>query len=127
MAAFKWLKERDALGQHTFRGTDLALGFKHGETRITLKGQTGIWYPKGWEIPLSITTRVNGPYPADQISPDGTLIYAYRGTDPGHRDNEGLRRAMRSRTPLIYFNEIHDHWYEAAWPVIIVDDNPQAL
>jgi putative restriction endonuclease len=127
MAAFRWLKERESFGQHVFRGTDLATGFMHEGVRITLKGQTGIWFPRGWEIPLSITTRKDGPYPADRITADGSLTYAYRGTDPHHRDNEGLRRAMRTRTPLIYFNEIRDHWYEAAWPVIIVFDDPRAL
>src|SRR4051794_4387971 len=27
----------------------------------------------------------------DQLSDDGLLLYRYRGTDPNHRDNAGLR------------------------------------
>jgi hypothetical protein len=40
---------------------------------------------------------------ADELSPDNLLTYRYRGTDPAHRDNLGLRLAMGPRAPLIYF------------------------
>jgi hypothetical protein len=56
------------------------------------------------------------------IGDDGLLTYAYRGTDPNHRDNVGLRKAYRTRTPLIYFKEVHDHRYQAIWPVIVLED-----
>lgn len=124
MAAFRWLKAQDAAGRTIIPGRELARGFEFEGRRITLKGQTGIWFPQGWEMPVSITTRKDGPYPADSISPDGVLTYAYRGMDPGHHDNRGLRRACETRTPLIYFTEIRDSLYEAVWPMIIVNDDP---
>jgi putative restriction endonuclease len=34
---------------------------------------------------------------------------------------------MRTRTPLIYFNEIRNTMYQAAWPVMIIGDDPSAL
>lgn len=78
-------------------------------------------------MPVSITTSNKGPYKLDDIGEDGFLTYAYRGTDPGHRDNAGLRNAMRTRTPLVYFKEMEGHRYQAVWPVIVLDDMPPLL
>jgi len=127
MAAFRWLKDNERSDKNVFHGQELAEGFNYSGRRITLKGQTGIWFPKGFQMPISITTRKNGPYPTDGISEDGVLTYAYRGTDPNHHDNIGLRNACKTRTPLIYFNEVHDSIYEAAWPIIIIQDDPGTL
>jgi len=55
------------------------------------------------------------------------LQYKYRGTDPGHRDNVGLRELLERRIPLIYLHGIAKGRYVTAWPVFIVGDNPQAL
>ena len=57
----------------------------------------------------------------------GTLAYSYRGTDPLHRDNVGLRRAWRERVPLVYFHAVEPGAYVAAYPVFVVNDNPAAL
>jgi len=127
LAAFQWLAERETMNRGVYSGRELGEGFLYKGKRITLKGQTGIWFPQGFSIPISITTRLNGPYMLDSFGMDGTLTYAYRGTDPNHRDNRGLRAAMQLRTPLIYFNEIHDHLYQAAWPLIIIEDDPGRL
>ncbi|MFQ5740397.1 MAG: hypothetical protein ACE5JX_15420 [Acidobacteriota bacterium] len=63
----------------------------------------GIFKPKILpELPLTITTVFRGPY-NDSFTQDGLLAYRYRGTDRNHRDNVELRRAMKSRIPLIYF------------------------
>jgi putative restriction endonuclease len=102
-------------------------GFQYQGRRVTLKGPTGIWFPQGFSIPLSITTALNGPYPLDQVGEDGLLTYAYRGKDPNHRDNRGLREACRTRTPLIYFNEVRNHHFQAIWPLIILEDDPESL
>ena len=37
---------------------------------------------------------------------DDLLHYRYRGTDPQHRDNVGLRTAWRREVPLIYFHGV---------------------
>jgi putative restriction endonuclease len=56
-------------------------------------------------VPLSITTvpAVEGrPRPYDDAwEGEGLIRYRYRGDDPSHRDNVGLRRAKERRTPLI--------------------------
>lgn len=122
MAVFDWLKDREPWNGGIFSGSELMQGIQVDGRRITLKGQTGIWFPQGFSVPLSITTSNKGPYKLDDIGDDGLVTYAYRGTDPDHRDNRGLREAMRTRTPLIYFKEVQNHKYQAIWPVIIIDD-----
>ena len=83
------------------------------------------------EMPLSITTVpvVEGedrPYD-DGVGPDGFLRYRYRGTDPMHRDNQGLRLAMQRSVPLIYLYGITPGRYMPVWPVYIVRDHPEEL
>ena len=55
------------------------------------------------------------------------LRYRYRGVDPDHHDNRGLREAMRQRFPLIYFHGIVEGKYEADYPVFVVGDSPESL
>lgn len=95
--------------------------------RIPLLGPTGIWKPAACELPISIATTVRGPYHDTFDSAAGTLRYAYRGTDPRHRDNVGLRRAMEERVPLVYFHAIEPGSYVAAYPVFVTGDDPAAL
>jgi putative restriction endonuclease len=61
------------------------------------------------------------------LQADGTVTYRYRGTDPSHHENVGLRRAMQDRIPLIYFHATVPARYIAAWPVYIVGDDPGQL
>lgn len=90
-------------------------------------GPSGIWKPAVCELPISVATVVAGPY-ADTFDVDrGVLQYAYRGTDPYHRDNVGLRRAMRERVPIAYFHAIEVGQYAAAYPVFVVGDDPASL
>ena len=65
--------------------------------------------------------------PYDDAVVEGLLHYRYRGTDPRHRDNVGLRRALEEQVPLIYFHGIVPGLYAAEWPVFIVGDDPVAL
>lgn len=126
-AAFKYLAELERFNT-LIPGRVLAEGFLWQDRRITLKGQTGIWTPRGFECPISITSRVNGKYDLDGIGMDGiSIVYAYRGTDPNHRDNRNLRLALKKRIPLIFFKEVRNHLYQAVWPVIIIEDNPNQL
>lgn len=111
--------------------TLLAQGFDFQETRIPLLGPQGIFKPAMLELPLSITPspEVEGkdrPY-EDEIGQDGPLSYRYRGTDPSHRDNRGLRALMARRIPLIYFIGIVPGEYLATWPVFVVGDSPAQL
>jgi putative restriction endonuclease len=125
--AFQWLRDQEQWNGGIFSGVELNEGFPYQGRTITLKGQRGIWFPAGFTVPISISTAINGSYDLDDIGDDGLLIYAYFGTDPNHRDNRGLREAMRTRTPLIYFKEVHNHRYQAIWPVMILSDHPEAL
>lgn len=54
-------------------------------------------------------------------------MYRYRGTDPNHQDNLGLRKAMAKSIPLIYFHGIIPGKYLPVWPVFIVEDYPGSL
>ncbi len=78
------------------------------------------------DIPISITTSPTGPY-EDTIGSDSLLRYRYRGTDPSHRDNVGVRTAMNYALPLAYFHGIVPGRYLAMWPVYVVGDAPETL
>lgn len=67
----------------------------------------------------------SGPY-ADTFAA-GLLRYAYRGTDPEHPDNRGLRTAMARRLPLVYFFGLVPGRYLAVRPVFIVGDSREEL
>jgi putative restriction endonuclease len=127
LAAFEWLTaRRDELGD-TLPRSLLERGFDLDGERIPLIAPQGIFRPRRFELPLSITTAPRGPYEDHADERTGRLMYAYRGTDPGHRDNVGLREAMRRRVPLIYLHGIVPGRYVAAYPVYIVADDPAAL
>ena len=95
--------------------------------RIPLMGAQGIWKPAACELPLSITTVANGPYADTFDIRSGTLNYAYRGSDPQHRDNRGLRRAMIEKVPLVYFHAVERGRYASAYPTFVVSDEPASL
>jgi len=134
LEAFAFLEEtRRRLGSDgAFPRSLLAEGFTFEGQRVPLIAPQGIFKPRLLpEIPLSITTVpvVEGqdrPY-EDVLGADGLLQYRYRGTDPNHRDNAGLRLAMQRQVPLIYFHGIVPGLYQAAWPIYIVGDNPGSL
>lgn len=126
MAAFKWLEEQ-TMFEDILSWTTLQQGFSYQGQRITLVGPQGIWKPRAFKtMPISITTSPNSPY-SDGLTDDGLLHYKYRGTDPFHPDNVGLRQAMVEQVPLIYFHGIGVNKYLAAWPVFIIGDNPTNL
>lgn len=126
-AAFAWLTEQVERHGDVLPRSLLAEGFTLGGVRVPLVGPQGIFKPKVLrEAPLSITTVPEGPYD-DGYGPDGLLRYRYRGTDPQHPDNRGLRLAMVRGHPLIYFRGIVPGKYVAVWPVFIVGDDTANL
>ena len=125
-AAFEHLARlRDVEGELLSWGT-LTRGFEFRGERVHLLSQQGIFKPRQLALPLSIRTTANSPY-ADGLGDGGTLSYAYRGTDPNHSENAGLREVMRTRTPLVYFHSIVEGRYLASWPVYVVGDRPAQL
>ena len=126
-AAFEWLAEQVTRHGDVLPRQVLAAGFQFQGVRVPLVGPQGIFKPQILsEVPLSITTAPEGPYD-DAFGPDGLLRYRYRGTNPDHPDNKGLRAVMEHRLPLIYFHGVARGRYVAAWPVFVVHDDPANL
>jgi putative restriction endonuclease len=123
-AVFDWLTEQRESGESLSRWA--LETFSIAGHHIPLVGPRGIWKPAVCELPISITTTADSPY-ADAVDADGALRYAYRGTDPRHVDNVGLRRAMSERVPLVYFRAIEPGWYAAAYPAFVTRDHPARL
>ena len=126
IAAFEHLKELVTIYGDVLPYKELIKGFLFKGERITLLGASGIWKPKLLAHPLSITTSSSGPY-SDSLTNDGFLKYKYRGTDPNHRDNKGLRELINLQKPLIYFHSVLEGKYIATWPVYILSDNFKTL
>ena len=127
LAAFRWLEEQVGIHGDVLPWSLLLEGFTFEGRRVPLLSQQGIFKPAVLpEIPLSIRTSAKGPYD-DHFGPDDLLRYAYRGTDPNHRDNVGLRKAMESRAPLVYLHGVVPGRYLVVWPVFVVGDDPGAL
>ena len=125
-AAFDWLAEQVARHDDVVPWSVLIRGFDFKGVRVPLVSMQGIFKPRVCELPLSIRTAVDGPYD-DRAGDEGRFLYAYRGTDPNHRDNAGLRELMRRRIPLVYFFGLLPGRYLAAWPVFVVADEPREL
>src|SRR5690606_29573927 len=132
LARFRCLEEQTALHGEVLPRSVRAAGFTFEGRRVPLIGPQGIFRPAVLpEMPISITTappREGEPPPYDdQLRPDGLLSYRYRGTDPNHPDNVGLRLAMQRRAPLIYHYGIVPGRYLSIWPVYVVGDDPARL
>jgi putative restriction endonuclease len=130
-AAFSFLTEQTGLHGDVLPRDLLAAGFRYGDELVPLLGPQGIFKPRLLEVPLSLTTVpvIEGrerPY-EDSLGSDNLLTYRYRGTDPSHRDNVGLRLAMQRKSPLVYFHGVVPGLYLAVWPVYVVRDDPGAL
>ncbi len=133
LAAFSFLEQQQRLaGDEVLPRKVLVDGFVYEGQRVPLMGPQGIFKPRVLrDIPLSITTVAvaedeTRPYD-DAIGEDGLLRYRYRGTDPRHHENVGLRLAMQHHVPLIYFHGIVPGLYLPEWPVYIVGDDPGRL
>jgi putative restriction endonuclease len=130
--AFQFLTEQTRLHGEVVPRDLLERGFDFEGRRVPLIGPQGIFKPALLaEMPISITTvpvREGEARPYDDgVGPDGFLRYRYRGTDPGHRDNQGLRLAMGRQVPLIYLYGVTPGRYMPVWPVYIVRDQPAEL
>jgi len=127
IAAFNWLTEQVRVHGDVLPRSILATGFEFENHRVPLVSPQGIFKPRLLpHIPLSITTTPKGPYD-DSFDSDGLLLYRYRGTDPQHRDNAGLRMALFRKVPLVYFHGIVPGKYLPIWPIYIVGDEPDKL
>ncbi|MDI7268894.1 MAG: HNH endonuclease [Myxococcota bacterium] len=132
IAAFRFLEQAVLVHGDTLPDRLLRQGFEFEGQRVPLVSPQGIFKPAILpDMPLTIRTApvVEGkrrPY-EDEVGADGFLIYRYRGTDPQHPDNVGLRRAMQRQAPLIYLYGIVPGWYRPVWPVYVQHDDPVSL
>ena len=126
LAAFDWLSEQTDVQGDVFPRDLLTQGFIFEGQRVALLSPQGIFQPKRADLPLTIRTSPNSPYD-DAFSEDGYLHYKYRGTNPAHRDNVGMRQLMQARRPLIYLHGIVPGRYMVVWPVYVVGDDPGNL
>ncbi|MBM4354427.1 MAG: HNH endonuclease [Deltaproteobacteria bacterium] len=131
LTAFRFLERLTQFHGEALPYQALAAGFEFEGVRVPLLGPQGIFKPQVMELPLSIMTSppsANHPRPYDDgFEADGQIRYRYRGTDIGHRDNVGLREAMRRGTPLVYLHGLCKGKYKAVWPVVVVGDDPASL
>ena len=126
--AFEWLEVQSALHGGTLPRAVLSEGFQFEGQRVPLVAPQGIFKPAVCpELPLTITTSPSGGPYSDNFADDHRLLYSYRGTDPNHWQNVGLRESMRRRVPLIYLFGLTPGRYLPVWPVFVVADNPDAL
>ncbi len=106
LAAFTFLERMVQLHGDVLPIDVLRQGFVFEGQRVPLMGPQGIFKPAVLpELPLSITTVpvVEGrprPY-EDEVGSDAFLRYRYRGSDPQHYENLGLRKAIHRQVPLI--------------------------
>ena len=127
LMAFDWLLKQVEIHGDVLPRQILAEGFEFEGNRVPLLGPQGIFKPRVFQkIPISITTTISGPYD-DSFDQDGLLQYRYRGTDPNHRDNIGLKLAAKHRIPLIYFHAVVAGKYLAVWPIYIIKANDVSL
>ena len=122
VATFNWLSEKVNSHGDVLPRKFLEKGFEFQGHRIPLVAPQGIFKPQILELPLSITTAPKGPYD-DYFGKDNFLIYSYRGTNPNHHDNVGLRKVFELKRPLVYFHGIEPGKYLAVWPVYIIGDD----
>ena len=127
MKVFKFLEEQVQLYDNVLPFSVLSNEFHIQGKRVPLLGPQGIWKPAILEkYPISITSIPEGPYD-DAFSDDSTLHYKYRGTDPNHRDNIGLKMAMQDQVPLVFFHRVVKGKYLVHWPVFISGANDNSL
>ena len=125
-AAFDWLAAQAERYGEVLPRTLLADGFDCRKKRIRIVGPQGIFKPRAMRLPLSITTSLKNPY-NDAFGEDHLLRYCYRGSEPSHPDNAGLRQAMKERAPLVYLHGLTPGRYLPVWPVYVVRDEPDQL
>jgi putative restriction endonuclease len=126
IAAFEWLNEQRRIYGDVLPFKLLQYQFVYKGEVVHLVGTTGIWKPKQCKYPISILTSVRGVY---DDGPEGMefINYKYRGDDPYHSDNVGLRNVFKEQLPLIYFQGISRGNYLPIYPVFIQEDDPVNL
>jgi putative restriction endonuclease len=136
-AAFLFMRNLVAEHGEYLPWAPLARGFEFDGETIPITTRSGIFTPRQLAgLPLSIRTSPRSDddtdvYP-DDWDDEGFLSYSYllkdkqnpTDWDRRHAHNEGLRRAMRLQSPLVYLYGVEEGVYLAEWPVFVVGDDP---
>lgn len=127
LMAFEWLTTLRSEHGDLLPRSLLEVGFEAGGTRVRLLGPQGIFKPAAFQVPISVTTSPNSPYQDRWDDAHRQLLYSFRGLDPLHPDNAGLRRAMIERVPLVYFHGVAPGSYLATYPVFVTGEDRDRL
>ncbi len=129
--ALDWLQMRTEDGREPVTREDI-LDFRFNDEPFRLQPPyQGIWKPKGFDAVLSIQTVFRRPGEQrpyeDAVGADGLFRYKWRGEDPNHSENRGLREAMRQRLPIIWFWGIamSPARFQVIAPVFVVGEEPE--
>ena len=110
------------------RWATLIRGFEFQGLRIPLCSMQGILKPKAMTYaPLSIRSTYTEspdqrPY-EDAFDAQGNLLYEYRAGAVEHSDNQGLRRCMTERLPLVFLDAEEKGLYRPYFPVFVIGDD----
>ncbi|MCX2966279.1 HNH endonuclease [Gordonia aquimaris] len=129
LEAMGWLTRRTQDGLEAIRSDELLEFSFNGSPFRLMDAQRGIRKPRELESALSIRTvyspdEARRPY-ADEIGDDGSITYKWRGDDPSHPENRGLRRAMELGQPLIWFFGVGTALYKPIYPIYVVREEPE--
>jgi putative restriction endonuclease len=126
-AAFSFLADQTRIHGEILPWKTLLEGFTFDGQRVPLLSQQGIFKPRLLRFPISIRTAPpserGDPY-EDLILEDRSVAYCYRGVDPDHAENRGLRDLMERHLPLAYFYGEARGQYRCIWPVYVLREVP---
>ncbi len=128
-AALDWVRVQTQDGTVPITREQLASDFVVDGVRFPLVDRgRGIRKPSGWTSALSIMTafpKTGGvrPYDDDE-GPDGLHRYKLRRDEGGSAENAGLRMAMATQAPLIWFVGIRPGLFQALFPVYLIGEEP---
>ena len=130
-AAIDWLRIQTLDGTSPISRERLASDFVVDGVRFPLVDRgRGIRRPAGWSAALSILTAVpktGQPRPYDDVEgADGLHRYKLRRDAGGSAENAGLRRAMLTAAPLIWFYGVRPSLFQAIFPVYVIGEEPEA-
>lgn len=129
-AAIDWLRTQTLDGTVPISRDRLASDFVVDGTRFPLVDRgRGIRRPAGWSAALSILTAVpkgGQPRPYDDAEgADGLHRYKLRRDSGGTAENEGLRTAMLTGAPLVWFYGVRPSLFHAIFPVYLIGEESQ--
>ncbi len=127
--AFDYVDQLSDHGEVPIAWADLS-NFSFEGRRVPLVSQQGIFKPAALDLPISIRTTYREPGQLrpyeDEVDDNAYLLYRYRGTDPGHYQNQWLRQVRDRAVPLLYLEGVAKGRYLPS-AAAIIEDHPESL